>query len=196
MKGSKRERRLSRGNAADARGRVERRSQRAGDGDLVDAVLGERDADGVADAVVQQRADADGALDAAVLAVAGLGDAEVDRVIPVRAELVEPRDEQPVGVDHHLGVARLHREDELVVIHLAGDAGELERALDHAERRVAVAVHDAVGERAVVGADAHGDAALLAELDQRREALVDAARAPRAYCSSVYSRILNFFVSA
>ena len=55
----------------------------AGDGDFVDAVLGERDADGVADAVGEERADADGALDAAVLAVAGLGDAEVERVIPV-----------------------------------------------------------------------------------------------------------------
>ena len=105
----------------------------------------------------KQRADADGALDAAVLAVARLGDAEVDRIIPIRAGLIKPRDEQPVGVDHHLRVARLHRENEIVVIELAGDAGELERALDHAERRVAVAVHDAVGERAVVGADAHGD---------------------------------------
>ena len=57
---------------------------------------------------------------------------------------------------------------------LAGDAGELDGAFDHARGRVAEAVHDAVGERAVVGADAHGDAALLAEIDQRLEGLVDA----------------------
>ena len=150
------------------------RDQRARDGDFVDAVLGERDADGVADAVGQQRADADGALDAAVLAVAGLGDAEVERVIPVGPELEQARGEHAVGVDHHLGVARLHGEDEVVVAVLARDAGELDGALDHAGGRVAEAVHDAVGERAVVGADAHGDAARLAEIDERLEGLVDA----------------------
>ena len=150
------------------------RDQRARDGDFVDAVLGERDADGVADAVGQQRADADGALDPAILAVARLGDAEVERVIPVGPELEQPRGEEPVGVDHHLGVARLHRENEIVVAVLAGDARELDRALDHAGGRVAEAVHDAVGKRAVVGADAHGDAALLADIDQRLEGLVDA----------------------
>ena len=54
-------------------------------GNFVHAVFRERNADGVADAVGQQRADADGALDAAILAVAGFGDAEVNRVIPIRA---------------------------------------------------------------------------------------------------------------
>ncbi len=53
--------------------------ERARDGNLVHAVLSERDADGIADAVGQERADADGALDAAVLAVAGFRDAEVQR---------------------------------------------------------------------------------------------------------------------
>ncbi len=57
---------------------------------------------------------------------------------------------------------------------LARDAGELDGALDHAGGRVAEAVHDAVAERAVVGADAHGDAARLAEVDERLEGLVDA----------------------
>ena len=37
---------------------------------------------------------------------------------------------------------------------LAADAGEFEGAFHHAQRRVAVAVHDAVAEGAVVGADA------------------------------------------
>ena len=69
------------------------RDERARDGNFVHAVLGERDADGVADAVGQQRADADGALDAAVLAVARLGHAEVQRVIPVGPELEQPRGE-------------------------------------------------------------------------------------------------------
>ena len=61
-----------------------------------------------------------------------------------------------------------------MVVVLARDPHELERRLDHARRRVAVAVHDAVGQRAVVRADAHGHAALLALQHQRREALLDA----------------------
>ena len=52
--------------------------QRLPDGDFVNAVFGERDADGVADAVAEQRADADGALDSRILAFTGLGDAEMD----------------------------------------------------------------------------------------------------------------------
>ena len=138
------------------------------------AVFGERDANGVANAVVEQRANADGGLDAAVFAVAGLGHAEMDRVIPVGAFFIQARDEQSIGLDHHLRVAGLHREDELVIIEFAGDAGELQRALDHAERRVAVAVHDAVAERAVIGADAHGAAMLFGKLHQRAEPLADA----------------------
>jgi hypothetical protein len=111
----------------------------------------------------EQRADADGGFDAAVLAIAGFGDAEVDRVVPIRAFGVEAGDEQAVGGDHDLGVAGLHGEDELVVVVIAGDAGEFEGAFDHAERGVAVAVHDAVAEGSVVGADAHGHAAVLAQ---------------------------------
>ena len=139
----------------------------------MDAVLGEGDADGVAQAVGEERADADGALDAAVLAVAGLGDAEVERVIPVGAELEQAGGEQPVGIDHDLGVAGLHGEDEVVVGVLAGDAGELDGAFDHAGGGVAEAVHDAVGEGAVVGADAHGDLASLADFDEGLEGFVD-----------------------
>ena len=91
-----------------------------GDGDLVDAVLGKGDADGVAKAVHEERADADGGLDAAVLAIAGLGDAEVERV--VHAFLVHAGDEQAVGLDHHLGVGGLHREDDVVKAVAAADA--------------------------------------------------------------------------
>ena len=124
---------------------VEGRRQRLRDRDFVNRVLGERDADGVADAVRQQRADADGALDPAVLAVAGLGHAEVDWIVPVRALRVEPGDEQAIGLDHHLRVGRLHREDEIVIVIFPRQTGEFQRALAHPERRVAVAVHDAVG---------------------------------------------------
>ena len=56
---------------------------------------------------------------------------------------------------------------------VARDAGKLQRALHHAQRRVAVAVHDAVAQRAVIGADAQGAVARFALIDQWRELLLD-----------------------
>ena len=52
---------------------------------------------------------------------------------------------------------------------IARDAGELQSALHHAQRRVAVAVHDAVAERAVVGADTQRAVARFALVDEWRE---------------------------
>ena len=54
------------------------------------------------------------------------------------------------------------------------DAGELQRAFHHAQRRIAVAVHDAVAEGTVVGPDTHGTAEAFAFEDERGEALLDA----------------------
>ena len=76
----------------------------------MDAVLGEGNTHRVADAVIEERANADGALDPAILAVASLRDTEMQRIIPVGAFFLQPISQQAVGGDHHLGVARLHRE--------------------------------------------------------------------------------------
>src|SRR5690606_1178008 len=73
-----------------------------GDGDFVNAVFGEGDADGVAEAVGEEGADADGGFDAAVFAGAGLGDAEVEGV--VHGFALHAFDEEAVGLDHDLGV--------------------------------------------------------------------------------------------
>ena len=54
------------------------------------------------------------------------------------------------------------------------DAHELERGLDHALGTVAVGVHDAVGERTVIGADAHAAPELFRSQDEGREHLGDA----------------------
>jgi hypothetical protein len=141
--------------------------------DFAGRIFGERNADRFAEAIAKQRTDADGALDAPILAFAGLGDSEVDGVIPVRPQLVQARDEQPVTLDHDLRIARLHREHEVVEMAVARDAGEFEGALDHAERRIAVAVHDPVAQRTVVRADAHGPTSLPAEIDQGGKLLLD-----------------------
>ena len=133
--------------------------------------LGEGDADGVAEAVEEQGADADGGLHASVLALASLGHAQVKRVVP--AELVHLVREESVRLHHHQRVGRLHGEDKVVVVVLAADAGKLERGLDHARGGIAVAGEGPGGEGPVVGADAHGDAALLALEHERREDLLD-----------------------
>ena len=132
-------------------------------------VLGERDADRVAQAVGEERADPDRRLHPSVLALARLGDAEVERVVPAEAVLLGG--EEAVRLHHHQRVRRLHREDEVVVVVGAADVGELDRRLDHPARRVAVEGKGARRERAVVGADPHRAVALLALLDERREHL-------------------------
>ena len=150
------------------------RQQLAADGDLVRRIFGERNANRVAEAVAEERADADRALNAAIFAFAGFGDTEMDRIIPVRAELVQAGDEQSIAFNGDLWVAGLHRKNETVVVVFARDAGELERALDHAERRITVTVHDPIAQRTMIGADAHRAIEFLAKLDQRREAFLDA----------------------
>src|SRR5262249_8000510 len=128
-----------------------------------------------ADAVLEQRADADRALHASVEPVAGLGDADVERIRGHAARAGrEPRREQAIRVDRDLRIARLHAEHDVAEALVLAYVEELERALDHAERRVTEAVQDAVGERAVVGADAERAAELPQALHQRTEALLHA----------------------
>ena len=47
---------------------------------------------------------------ASVLAFAGLGDAQMDWIIPIRPELVQARDQQTITFDHHLGIAQRQRQ--------------------------------------------------------------------------------------
>ena len=110
----------------------------------------------------------------------------MNRIIPIVALLAETRDEQPVGRNHHLRVARFHRKNERVVIEVARDAGKLERALHHPERGVAVAVHDPVAERAVVGSDAHRNAAFAAQPDERSEPLANPLQLRRILLIGVF----------
>ncbi len=95
-------------------------------------------------------------------------------VVPIGAFGVEACDEEAVGFYHDLGVGGLHGEEEVVVVVVAGDACEFEGAFAHAEGGIAVAVHDAVGEGAVVGSDAHGAVEIFAEEDEGCEFLADA----------------------
>ena len=79
-----------------------------------------------------------------------------------------------------------------MIIEVARDPRELERALHHAERRVAVAIHDAVRKRPVICANAHGDSARLAQLDKRRKPLADPIQLRRVLFVGVFAD-LEFF---
>ncbi len=169
-------------------------SEFAGDGDFVDGVFGEGDADGVADAVGEEASDADGAFDAAVIAVTGFGDAEVEGVVPVGSELVELSGKEAVGADHDLWVAGFHGEDEVMEGFVASDASELEGAFDHTFWGIAVAVHDAIGEGAVVGADAEGDAAFFALADEGDESFADAVEFECVFGVGVFADVELFLI--
>ena len=129
-------------------------------------------------------------------AVARLGHADVKRVgrLAGRA-LFEARSQQPIGLDGDLGIRRLHAEDDVEIALVLADVEELEGALDHAVRRIPEAVQDAIGERAVVRADAHRHAVLLAALHEGPKALAHALDLA-SYSASSYSRTSNFFLSA
>ena len=92
------------------------------------------------------------------------------RGLPRRARL-EARREQSIGLDRDLRVRRFHREHDVVIVLRLADIEKLEGALDHALRRVAEAIHDPIGERAVIRPDSHRDAVLATAQHERPEAL-------------------------
>ena len=133
-------------------------------------LLAQTHADSVADTVGKQCADAHRTLDASVLAFASLGDAEVERIVHVR--LVHLGDEQTHRAHHDDRVRRLDAYHYVVELFLLADAQKLHTALDDAFRRVAVARHDAVGERTVVHADAHRCVVFAADVEEGHEAVL------------------------
>ena len=145
---------------------------RVADRDLLLRCFSERDTDRVAQALAQQGGDAGGALDPAVVAVARFGDTEVQGVVEtLRVHAVR---HHPVGGQHHRRPRRLHRDHDVVEVEAVTDADELHRALDHAQRCVAVAEQHPFRQGAVVHADAQGLVLLLQQLHQGFEGLADA----------------------
>ena len=60
-----------------------------------------------------------------------------------------------------------------MVVLIAAHAQELEGALHHAQRRIAIPVQDAIAEASVIGADTHGRTVLLANAHQRKEPITN-----------------------
>ena len=145
--------------------------------------LGEGDANGVAQPVREQSADANRALDAPIHTGPRLGHAKVQRI--VHALLVHALHEQPVRLHHHDGVGGLHGQHDLVVVVLAEDAQKLQCGLHHALRRIAVAVHHAVGKRTVVGADTQSASMFFEVRNQRQQRCFDALQFLGVLCVGV-----------
>ena len=146
--------------------------QFVGNGDFALGLLAQRYAQGVADAVAKQGTDAQRALDAAVLALAGLGHAEVQG--EVHALALHHVAKQAHGAHHDDGVAGLDAHDHVAEFLPLTDAQELHAALHDALGRVAVARHDAIRQGTVVHADAERCAVLAADGQQALEAFLQA----------------------
>ena len=144
--------------------------QQFGDGDFVFGRFGQRNADRIADAVGHQRPDAHGALDAPLDAVSGLGNAQMNRIVHIFG--VHRFDQETIGGDHDPRIARLHRHDDLIEPLRLADPQKLHRRDDHALRRIAPAVENALRERPVIDTDAQCDAPLAALGDQRLQLAV------------------------
>ena len=144
--------------------------------DLMDAILGERDPDGITDPIGEERADADGALDPSILAIPGLGHAKMNRIVPVGPLRIQTSHQQAIGGDHDLRIGGLHREDHRVKVEVACDPCKFQGALNHPEGGVPEAVHDPVAERSVIGSNAQCHTTLFAELHKRGETLPDALK--------------------
>ena len=78
------------------------------------------------------------------------------------------------GLDHDDDVGCLHRNHYIHELFLDKHAQELHHALDHTGRRVAVAAHDAVTQRAVVHTQAHSRVVVAAHLDKGQQRLTHA----------------------
>ena len=138
-----------------ARPQVERLQDLRADLDLLDRRRGERDADRVADALPQQRPERHRRLDRALERRAGLGDAEVQRVVAGLGE-------QLVGADHDDRVVVLDRDLDVVEVVLGEQARLPQRRLDERLRRgLAVLLHEPLVERAGVDADPDRGAVVL-----------------------------------
>ena len=118
----------------------------------------------VANAVGQQCANAHGTLYASVLALAGLCHAKVQRKVHVLH--AHHAAQQAHRAHHHLRVRCLDRHSHVLEPLLHTHTQKLHAALHNARRCVAVAAHDAVGERAVVHANAQSRVVLLTDVEQ------------------------------
>ncbi len=139
---------------------------------FLDRIGRERDADGVADAVHQQQAETHGGLHRARAQAAGLGDAQMQRLLDLRGELA-------VGLDRHVDVRGLQADLEVLEIVPVQDVDVAQRRLDHrVGAGLGVLALQFLLQRTGVHADADRDAVVARGLDHGAHAILapDVAR--------------------
>src|ERR1700744_2246957 len=134
------------------RPKVQRLENLGADLDFLDRWRRQRHPDGVADPARQQGAECDRGLDGALEGRAGLGNAEVQRIVALRGELL-------VGRDHHHRVVVLDADLDIAEAVLLEQRGLPQRRLDQRLRGgLAVLLHEPLVQRPGIDADADRNA--------------------------------------
>mmetsp|Transcript_15133 Transcript_15133/g.40717 ORF Transcript_15133/g.40717 Transcript_15133/m.40717 type:complete len:332 (-) Transcript_15133:390-1385(-) len=97
----------------------------------------------------------------------------MERVVPVVAPGGEGFGEEAVGGEHDRDLAGLHGDDEVVEVEVTADFDDFDGRLDHALGGVTKGEEHALGERAVVDADAERLVLAFERLDERRKHLLE-----------------------
>ena len=143
--------------------------QLACDGQFRFGSFAKRNANGIADAVAQQRTDAYGTFDAPVFAVARFGHAQMEWVVHPFG--IHRAYQQADCFDHDYRVGCFDGDDHVVELLVPADTQKLHARGNHPFGRITVAAHDAVGQRAVINADANGCPVLSADGKERDKAV-------------------------
>ena len=140
--------------------------------DFGDGIAEQADADGVADAVEQDRAETARRLDGRIRRLARFGDADVRRIVRLLGV-------EPVCFDDGGDIRRLQRHDEIVIADGFSDLDVAKGAVDHGGRAGEPVLHGEFAfEGAGIDADPHRDALVLRLPEDLLEAIhaADVAR--------------------
>ena len=139
----------------------------------MNAVLCQTHSNGIAKTIQQERANADRTFDPPILSVPRLRHPKMQRIVPVGPLFLQRYGQQTVRLNHHLRIGGLHREKKVVKIQLSCDPRKLQCTFHHPVRRVPVPIHNPVGKRSMVCANADRNLALRTQFDQRSEGLLN-----------------------
>ena len=137
----------------------ERLKDRIANGNFFLRGFGEGNADRVAQAIGQEGGNACGAFDPAVIAITGLGDAQVQGVL--EALSIHAMGHQPIGRQHHRSPRGLHRNHNVVKVESIANTDEFQRRFHHPRGRIAVGKEHPLCQGTVVHPNAQGLVLLL-----------------------------------
>ena len=111
-------------------------------GDFGFGFFGEGDANGIAQAVFEQRAYAHGRFNASVFTIASFCDAQMERIVHAFGHHFVYQ--QAIGLNHDLRIAGFHGKHDVVIVEVNAYPRKFKCGFDHAEWGVAKSAHNAV----------------------------------------------------